>query len=83
MSAGEDFALSKNMQFRGFSFSGVLCVFVSLVLLNLLVKISIFSVEIIENMWFFLKRLLNSGCLLEVPLCRPTNGTLHAQFGKD
>lgn len=41
------------MQFRDFSFSGVLYLFVSLVPLNLLVKISIFSVEIIGNISFF------------------------------
>lgn len=48
MSTGEDFALSKSMQFWGVFF---LCFFRGL--LNLLVKISTFAMKIIENVFFF------------------------------
>lgn len=41
MSTGEDFALSKSVRFGGFYFG-----FFFLVLLNLLVKISIFAMEV-------------------------------------
>lgn len=51
--------------------------FFPLALLNLLVRISIFAKEIIENI--LLKSLLNSSC----KGCRLTDGTLQAPFGKD
>lgn len=57
-----DFALSKRMQ-HGACFFGF---FFSLVLLNLLVKISTFAMEIIVNI--LLRSLVNSGCPLKVLL---------------